>query len=97
MSESADSDETIQINDGPTSAAEVKWGALWAEFDFGEPDAAGNQYATDTQLHAAVECSEQGIRGDPETLINDAVDAGTLRELKLPATTRGYVWRGESE
>lgn len=91
MSESANADEPIKINDGPTTASEVDWAALWDEFGFDTPDAAGDQYASDTQLHAAVEASEQGIDGGAESLIQDAVDDGKLRKLEIPATTRGYV------
>jgi len=91
MSESANGDAPIQINDGATTAAEVDWGALWDEFGFDTPDAAGDEYASDTQLHAAVEASEQGIEGGAESLIQGAVEAGTLQQLEVPATTRGYV------
>lgn len=70
----------------------VDWPALWDEFGFDSPDVVGNEFASGTQLVAAIESSEQDIAGDPSGHIASAVDDGVLHKLTTAGgVTRGYV------
>ncbi|NLV14387.1 hypothetical protein [Haloarcula argentinensis] len=77
------------------SAADVDWAALWDEFGFDTPDAAGNKMASDTQLEAALQATEQSIAGDSEGHINEAVADGSLVKCRAEdGTLRGYAFVG---
>jgi hypothetical protein len=70
----------------------VDWVALWEEYGFDSPDAAGNEFVSKTQLTGAIAASDQGVAGDPLGHVEEAVDDGLLRKLTTATgTTRGYV------
>jgi len=99
MSESAPPETSDQpAIDGEAtddSATDVDWAALWDEFGFDTPDAAGNKCASPTQLEAALQSTEQSIAGDPEGHINQAVAGGILVKCRAEGgTLRGYAFVG---
>ncbi|RLM32666.1 hypothetical protein DVK01_20560 [Haloarcula sp. Atlit-120R] len=99
MSNSAPTETTAQpAVDGEAtddSATDVDWAALWDEFGFASPDAAGNKMASDTQLEAALQATEQSPAGDVTGHISQAVASGTLVKCKTDAgTLRGYAFVG---
>lgn len=83
--------ETVKESDAQT----VDWDALWAEFGFDEPDALGNEYISNTQLTAALECTSQACPSGGD-VIGEAVEDGELQRLTIAGTdgemgTRGFV------
>lgn len=91
--EDADADQdTIAIGESITEAENIDWQALWEEFGFDTPDAIDSVIQPETRLVGALESSDQGIGGDAETLISDAVDNGTLKKKETPkGALRGYL------
>jgi len=75
----------------------VDWGALWEEFGFDTADAAGNQFASGTQLVAAIQSTDQSVTGDPEGLIKSGVDGGQLHKLTVDRGLRGYIYTGGAD
>lgn len=73
-----------------TSHEGIDWAALFTEFGLNTPDAVGHCFASQTQLQAAVECSEQDIGGDAQTHIDDAVDAGEIQAIEADGAVVGY-------
>jgi len=99
MSESAPPETTAQpAVDGEAtddSATEIDWSALWDEFRFDTPDAAGNKMASDPQLEAALQATDQSPAGDVTGHISQAVASGTLVKCQTDAgTLRGYAFVG---
>jgi hypothetical protein len=76
-------------------ATDVDWAALWEEFGFGTPDAAGNKCASDTQLEATLQSTDQSPAGDAIGHISQAVASGTLVKCQTKGgTLRGYAFVG---
>ena len=99
MSNSAPTETTAQpaIDGDQTtdSATEIDWAALWDEFGFDSPDAARNKLASDTQLVAAVQSTEQSPAGDATGHISQAVASGILVECTTEGgTLHGYAFVG---
>lgn len=99
MSESTPTETSAQpaINGEATddSATEVDWPALWEEFGFDTPDAAGFKLASDTQLEAALQSTEQSPAGDVTGHISQAVASGIIITCQTDAgTLRGYAHVG---
>lgn len=70
--------------DGQATAAEgVDWPALWGEFNFDTPDVHGNRYVSRTKLQTALAVSEQSVPGNAESIISQAVESGTLHEVRM--------------
>lgn len=94
MSESAptdpDAQPAINVDQTTDSATEIDWAALWDEFGFDSPDAAGTTFASDTQLVAAVQSTVQSPAGDARGHIRQGVDDGVL----IPRYTDGGTLRG---
>ena len=77
------------------SRTEVDWAALWKEFGFDTPDAAGFKLASDTQLEAALQPTEQSPAGDVTGHISQAVASGAIVKCQTDAgTLRGYAHVG---
>ena len=94
-----DSSETDDEDNSAPEQSGVNWTALWDEFGFDTEDTHANIYASNTQLVAALECSEQGISGEEGALIRQAVDDGRLHKLTIDGEygeqiDRGYVLDG---
>lgn len=73
--------DVARINSDIINTEDIDWPALWREFGFDTPDAAGCVYASRTQLTAAVESSDQNIAGDAGDHINTAVETGVLKRV----------------
>lgn len=89
--------EEPAIDGEPTadSATDVDWAAHWEKFGFDTPDAAGNEFASDSQLTAAVQSSDRNIAGDAEGHIDQGVDDSVLIERYTDGgTLPGYTFVG---
>jgi len=65
-----------------TSAEGVDWPALWQEYGFDTPDACANRYVSPTKLRTALEVTQQPVVGDVDGIIDQALEAGTLHEVR---------------
>jgi len=85
-----------QVPDSENAGVEnVAWNDLWEEFGFDTVDAVGSRIISKTQLIAAIECSEQGVQGDPLGHIDDAVDSGPLlKKSSSDGSPQGYILVG---
>ncbi len=98
MSESAPTETSEQpaIDGEPTDniATDVDWDALWDEFGFDSPDAAGNDFVSNTHLSAALESSDQSVTA-PAARIEAAVNNQILIKRQTAAgALRGYTLIG---
>lgn len=99
MSESPQTTEQstdhAQVLDQAETTTNVDWAALWEEFGFDTPDAAGNEFVSDTALVAALQSTDQPLAGDAEGHIDEAVDDGVLvKRYDDAGTLRGYSFVG---
>ncbi|WP_135306391.1 hypothetical protein [Haloarcula amylovorans] len=77
------------------SRTDVDWATLWMEFGFDSPDGVGNEFASETQLVAAIQSTEQSVAGDAKSHIQNAVEKAILVERKTEGgITRGYTFVG---
>lgn len=84
--------ETASVEE---SSSTVDWEAIWDEFGFGTPDAAGFAGASRTQLELALDCSEQNLTVSVQGAIGGAVEGGELDTVGAVGgdgqpTIRGY-------
>lgn len=92
-------DAATAENRGRETITEVDWSALWDEFGFDTPDAAGTELISQTQLEAALESTRQGSVVDVRNAITAAVDDDTLAAVECQTQAgnqqlRGYHLRG---
>ena len=77
-------------------AVDVDWTGLWEEFGFDTPDAIGSKLISRCQLIGAIECTEQELSGNPQSIIEAGVEDGPLEKIEAitgrgTAITRGYL------
>lgn len=74
---------------------EVDWEAIWDEFGFHGADAAGVIAVSQNKLRTALALSEHA-RGDPEALLQSAVESDALNAVYVDGDAGGQLLRGYS-
>lgn len=85
-----------------TSADGVDWTALWQEFGFDTPNAAGSRFKSATKVYEALRVTDQPVTGDVDKLVTEAVENGTLRKITTEtergeSILKGYILAGDGQ
>lgn len=77
-----------------TNVEDIDWPALWAEFGFDTPGPDGKRAKAPLKVKTAIEVSEQRIAGNPQTIIDHAIQSGILQQVETLGTTGEPITAG---